>query len=66
MVFQSTAAFHRLSSCMVHPMKFLASVGLAQACPTKISYLHCDITITYNIIAENLGYKYTYYQEFII
>ena len=33
MAFQSTAAFHRLSSYMVHPTKFLTSVGLAQARP---------------------------------
>ena len=31
MVFQSTAAFHRLLSYMVHPTKSLVSVWLAQA-----------------------------------
>ena len=31
--FQSTAGFDRLSSYMVHPTKFLVSVGLAQARP---------------------------------
>ena len=35
MVFQSTAAFHHLSSYMVHHTKFLASVGLAHARPNN-------------------------------
>ena len=35
MVFQLTAAFHRLSSYMVHHMKFLAGRGLIQARPNK-------------------------------
>ena len=51
MVFQSTAAFHRLSSYMVHPTKFLASVGLAQARPNQL-YKKYVVMKQHNIVTE--------------
>ena len=68
MVFQSIAAFHRLSSYMAHPTKSLASVGLAPitelkclvryACPdsTATEYLDADqdLSVSFTIDPEEM------------
>ena len=45
MVFQSTAAFHHLSSYMVHSTKSLASVGLTQARPNDTETNKVFVTV---------------------
>ena len=54
MVFQSTVAFHRLSSYMVHPMKFLASVGVAQARPNDVHVIDFAFTTKIALYAQCL------------
>ena len=54
MVFQSTAAFHHLSSYMVHPTKLLASVGLAQARPNNLFCVVHNYQEDHGVVTTNL------------
>ena len=50
MVFQSTIVFIRFLSCMVHPTKSLASVGLAQARPNHKHMTHSIQVSWYTVL----------------